>query len=307
MTTTAEDKFVKLKERLDNVVESGVRDDILAVLDLINKEKEDMTLALLKKTRLGVPVGKLTKHSDSDISSQAKNIILVWKKLTSTATATKKSAEASGETKSASSGTDSKSSSAMKRPAADAAEAPAKRKKEEPAETAEMSKEDKMRFRMRGLLEKALAREKESKDESFLYTAEEAATCIEQAVFEKHNKVANDDYGRHMRMLFLNFDSSGRSDLRQRVLTEADIRKWASVSSEYLMSDKQRSEMLRSEEEHSRNIKSVDPLENVPEGINKCSRGGSRRVHTYQLQTRGADEPMTIFYTCAECKKKWRT
>ena len=45
---TAEDEFVKLKERLESVVEHGAgRDAVLAVLDLINKKKDAMTLAVL--------------------------------------------------------------------------------------------------------------------------------------------------------------------------------------------------------------------------------------------------------------------
>jgi transcription elongation factor S-II len=47
--------------------------------------------------------------------------------------------------------------------------------------------------------------------------------------------------------------------------------------------------------------------ENVPEGILQCGKCRSKRVAWYQMQTRSADEPMTVFATCAECGKRWKS
>lgn len=44
----------------------------------------------------------------------------------------------------------------------------------------------------------------------------------------------------------------------------------------------------------------------VPEGILQCGRCKSKRVVWYQMQTRSADEPMTVFANCSECGKHWR-
>lgn len=38
----------------------------------------------------------------------------------------------------------------------------------------------------------------------------------------------------------------------------------------------------------------------------KCSKCGKRECSYYEMQTRSADEPMTIFITCLNCNKKWR-
>jgi DNA-directed RNA polymerase subunit M/transcription elongation factor TFIIS len=46
------------------------------------------------------------------------------------------------------------------------------------------------------------------------------------------------------------------------------------------------------------------PLE-VDEGIIKCEKCGSRRVFSYQKQTRGCDESSTTFAQCAKCEQKW--
>lgn len=41
-------------------------------------------------------------------------------------------------------------------------------------------------------------------------------------------------------------------------------------------------------------------------GVAKCGKCGSEEVYTAEKQTRSADEPMTIFFTCAHCSSRWR-
>ena len=38
----------------------------------------------------------------------------------------------------------------------------------------------------------------------------------------------------------------------------------------------------------------------------KCGKCGERKTTIHELQTRSADEPMTLFITCFNCKHKWR-
>jgi DNA-directed RNA polymerase III subunit RPC11 len=37
-----------------------------------------------------------------------------------------------------------------------------------------------------------------------------------------------------------------------------------------------------------------------------CPHCDHRRAYYMQLQTRSADEPMTVFYRCVQCKKRWK-
>ena len=39
----------------------------------------------------------------------------------------------------------------------------------------------------------------------------------------------------------------------------------------------------------------------------KCRKCHSKKCTYYQMQTRSADEPMTIFVTCIECGNRWKT
>ena len=42
------------------------------------------------------------------------------------------------------------------------------------------------------------------------------------------------------------------------------------------------------------------------DSIFQCSRCKSKKVYHYQMQTRSADESMTVYCTCTECKKVWK-
>ena len=46
--------------------------------------------------------------------------------------------------------------------------------------------------------------------------------------------------------------------------------------------------------------------EEVEDGIFQCKKCGSQKTTFYSLQTRSADEPMTNFITCVECKNRWK-
>ena len=38
----------------------------------------------------------------------------------------------------------------------------------------------------------------------------------------------------------------------------------------------------------------------------RCPKCRKRKTTYYQMQTRSADEPMTVFITCQECQHKWK-
>ncbi|KAI5185718.1 DNA-directed RNA polymerase III subunit RPC11 [Nematocida homosporus] len=49
----------------------------------------------------------------------------------------------------------------------------------------------------------------------------------------------------------------------------------------------------------------VKPRE-LPERAVICPQCSEGKAYFYQMQTRSADEPMTIFNTCVACKYAWR-
>ncbi len=46
--------------------------------------------------------------------------------------------------------------------------------------------------------------------------------------------------------------------------------------------------------------------EDIQDGMFTCRKCKSKKTTYYQMQTRSADEPMTTFVTCVNCKNRWR-
>lgn len=45
----------------------------------------------------------------------------------------------------------------------------------------------------------------------------------------------------------------------------------------------------------------------VPDGAFKCGKCKSMKTTYYQLQTRSADEPMSVYHSCTNCNAKWKS
>lgn len=52
--------------------------------------------------------------------------------------------------------------------------------------------------------------------------------------------------------------------------------------------------------------KHVKPKVDIPRSILKCGQCKKHTVDYFEMQTRGADEPMTCFCECLSCGNRWR-
>lgn len=46
--------------------------------------------------------------------------------------------------------------------------------------------------------------------------------------------------------------------------------------------------------------------ESAPDGMFQCRKCKSKKTTFYQMQTRSADEPMTVFASCLACENRWK-
>ena len=60
----------------------------------------------------------------------------------------------------------------------------------------------------------------------------------------------------------------------------------------------------RSDWAHEQMLKKMN--ESGQKGMFKCHKCGSQKTVHHQMQTRGADEPMTNFVHCLDCNKRWK-
>ena len=75
------------------------------------------------------------------------------------------------------------------------------------------------------------------------------------------------------------------------------------------MLDKKKQEELENEKKKKVEEISSDWIEKhgqITEGVYKCRNCGGKKTVQKELQTRSADEPMTIFITCVNCKNTWK-
>lgn len=49
-----------------------------------------------------------------------------------------------------------------------------------------------------------------------------------------------------------------------------------------------------------------DSLKSMARTEKECDRCGHKEASFFEMQTRSADEPMTIFYQCISCKHTWK-
>ena len=50
---------------------------------------------------------------------------------------------------------------------------------------------------------------------------------------------------------------------------------------------------------------SADPAD-MPDGMLQCGKCKSKKTSYYEMQTRSADEPMTVFAKCHSCSARWK-
>jgi transcription elongation factor S-II len=109
-------------------------------------------------------------------------------------------------------------------------------------------------------------------------------------------------YTDHLRSIYVNLKKNAK--LRDKVFSgeimpysiafmthyEIDLERWDKLIKEKIETDKNKYDVK---------------LEATTDTYT-CRNCKSNKCHTMQLQTRSADEPMTIFVTCLGCGKRWK-
>eukprot|EP01098_Paradermamoeba_levis_P013876 TRINITY_DN6445_c0_g1_i2.p1 TRINITY_DN6445_c0_g1~~TRINITY_DN6445_c0_g1_i2.p1 ORF type:complete len:265 (-),score=70.69 TRINITY_DN6445_c0_g1_i2:73-867(-) len=115
------------------------------------------------------------------------------------------------------------------------------------------------------------------------------------------------DYKGQSRKLFLNLKNESNPSFKENVLTGViDVSKLCRMSPEEMGSE----EMIKKRKEHEeaalKNVIVDDSAGQATTDMFRCGKCGERKTTYYQMQTRSADEPMTTFITCTNCKNRWK-
>jgi len=289
--SATQDEVMNIRKQLEKMTETG---DYTQAMDLLQRLTDiDMNLSILTNTRIGYQVNALRKSTtDSEVISQAKSLIKMWKKFVpeNGDKKDKKDKDASQDGKGK---VDNDKNSSTPKKIGD---------KPLPPKASQTT--DDVRLSCRKLLATALRGDGEL-PEGTVNTPEELSELIEETIF-KNNKSTNPKYKNQVRSRVFNLKDKKNPSLRENVLCGViPAEKLAVMTSEEMASDevkKQREAYVKEGIDAAQLAK----VQGTKTDLLKCGKCGKKNCTYNQIQTRSADEPMTTFVLCNECGNRWK-
>lgn len=309
MSSSAEEDVMRIRRKLENITEqmkdAGNQGDFGQALDLLRSLNDTkMNLQILTKTRIGMTVNALRKTSqDEDVITLAKNLIKAWKKFLPDNSGSSTSGTAEKERKDKRKPEGSGSTSNGKSAEKDKNDGENSSLKSFPPKASATT--DDVRLSCRKMLANALRGDGIDGMDGIVCSPEELAEGIEDKIFEK-NKQTNPKYKAQVRSRVFNLKDKKNPSLRENVLCGViKPEKLAVMTSEEMASDeikKQREKFVKEGIDAS--------LLTIKKGTTthllKCGRCKKSNCTYHEMQTRSADEPMTVFVLCNECGNRWK-
>lgn len=273
-------RLVKAKDKSDGVT-------MLEILEAL--EQQTITVELLKTTKVGHIINKLRKYNHLGVKTKARELLQKWK------SAVRKPSKSSGEAKK-----DVISSTKPTTP-------PKSPKMSNPGgvEVWDIEEQQTM-MKIRNVVRKKLALALEHEPVTVNYV--KTAVDIENKLWFEHGQDKK-RYSQQYRDICFNLRDKKNMDFKTRVLNgEIEPKEIVYLRPEDMASKSQ----SKAREESKKWILAAQNLDLQMAAAQKltedyrCGKCGNKRCSYFQMQTRGADEPMTTFVTCTKCNNKWK-
>lgn len=139
-----------------------------------------------------------------------------------------------------------------------------------------------------------------------LRTASDELACeIERFTYLSNDRSTSSGYRDRIRTLAYNLSCAGSDVLRSDVVDKhISARELCDMSTEELAPDYIKATRERMKERTTAAAITYQPV--GIKGLFICKRCHSDETISTEMQTRSADEPMTIFIQCVKCKNRWR-
>ena len=130
---------------------------------------------------------------------------------------------------------------------------------------------------------------------------------IEEKIFAKFK--GDSPYVNRILEIIHNIKDEKNEEFRENiingVITPDEL---CTMSAVDMLSKKKQKEIPEEKEKKVEEVRSdwIEKHGLVTEGVYKCGKCGCKKTTQYEQQTRSADEPMTLFITCYNCKNTWR-
>ncbi|CAO1627576.1 unnamed protein product [Sympodiomycopsis kandeliae] len=303
------------------------------ILVLLGKLKSGVvpTEEVIRSTKIGQIVGKLRSNSNSDISSQAKDLVQGWKAVidkeraagkSSSSTSNGNSEKAAGAPSSSSAGTSRNGSATpnvtakSNQGSASPASNDSKTTTAAPPTSSSLpagkkpdftTLNDKTRNACLKLIFDALklADAKEVTDSQIFSISLDIESSIYKRLCPLETEVTT-DYRNKIRSLSLNLKDKNNPTFRRKVvLGHIEATSLVDLTPKEMASEEKLAEYKSLEEQNLLTAQSAAEQEAETDAF-QCGRCKQRKCRYYQKQTRSADEPMTTFVTCTNCNNKWK-
>ena len=128
---------------------------------------------------------------------------------------------------------------------------------------------------------------------------------IEEAIFEKYK--GDSPYSNRVMEILHNIREN--EEFRDNIVNGEIIPEELSSMDVIKMVSKEKQEKLDETKKNKVNSIQSDWIlkhTKVTEGVYKCRKCGGNKTTQSEMQTRSADEPMTLFITCVDCGNGWK-
>ncbi|RIA91472.1 transcription factor S-II, central domain-containing protein [Glomus cerebriforme] len=320
------DEVLKLKKSLNKAINEG---KTFAILDIMKQFNDDLvaTKELLKKTDIGVFIGKQRSHPNADIAKLAKDIVKKWKtavqsdkpspslKPNSVADegfAKPRPVNKNPTIKRENSQGEISSPGSIKRENDSSSSSPSTPKTENDRNIAgdrsfkkdnvKHSTGDSKRDKCIELLYDSLAFDSNNDSDIIL----DRAIKIEKIVLEQFDGEPEKQYRDKLRGMISNLKDKKNPGLRNGVISgEITVQKFCIMSKEDMASEEKKARNREIQQLNLFKARGAGPTQ-AETNMFRCGKCGQRKTTYFQMQTRSADEPMTTFVTCTVCNNRWK-
>lgn len=147
----------------------------------------------------------------------------------------------------------------------------------------------------------------DKKDKNAIKELKEKVVKIEEKLFETKKGEA---YINRVLEILHNLKDKNNVEFREKIIKgEISPDDLCTMSPKDMLSKNKKEEIEKEIEKKVDEVRSDWQTTHgeVTEGLYKCNACGGKKTKQYEQQTRSADEPMTLFITCLNCGKTWKS
>lgn len=335
--TNCEEDVHRIKRKLEKMLKNN-EIDINTSMDMLNTLKKlPIDFEILKNTGIGVALNNLRKNCNSEeLGALAKSLLKNWKKLvanestnvnsspnsnsndskpmspnltpTTTATTTNSTTNGNSKDQAQQNKHSNGSPNDVKTPIRTSTTDQNFRQNSFNNYHRSMSApetKDAVRLKCREMLENALELVEAITTGEEVFDAKVLAARCEEAIFQEF-KNTDVKYKNRIRSRIINLKDAKNPKLRENVrLGYITPERLATMSSEEMASDELKNLRAKFTQE-AINDHQMARREGAKTSLLKCGKCKKNNVVYSEMQTRSADEPMTVFALCQECGHRWK-